>query len=375
MKPGLFHLSNNADMGGAETGIVFLAEEGFYAPFETHIVLLFRGNGRMLSRLPEAYRKRVTILCDVPKMRVWHFPVMCFRLWKLLRRKRPKVMICSLPQANLIGRPLGRICGVKIVNFVHNLHFSKWFYRALLSVTNRLVQGALTDGEATRKLGIKRFSHVPEDRVRIVPLMKLRARTKAQLAYAANSIKGKEAPLQMAVVGRLTKVKNVALAIEMLALLRRQRAAELHVFGDGAELANLQQQAEMLGVAGDVQFHGYVPDWQEKVLKMDIFLQCSRFEGAALSIMEALSLGIAVACTPVGGVLELAQDKNNLLLMTMDDAAANVRKILHYADNRALLADLGREGRKAVLQIYGEKEVTQKLFNAAKMLEKLASDA
>jgi glycosyltransferase involved in cell wall biosynthesis len=48
--------------------------------------------------------------------------------------------------------------------------------------------------------------------------------------------------------------------------------------------------------------------------KIDIFVNVSRHEGIPVSIMEALSFGIPVLATDVGGVSEIVTDMNGILL-------------------------------------------------------------
>ena len=51
-----------------------------------------------------------------------------------------------------------------------------------------------------------------------------------------------------------------------------------------------------------------------KTHPVDLFINVSSFEGIPVSIMEAMSRGIPVAATPVGGIPEIVNQDNGFLL-------------------------------------------------------------
>lgn len=81
--------------------------------------------------------------------------------------------------------------------------------------------------------------------------------------------------------------------------------------GDGPLLESLKDIFRMNGTLVTATFMGRVP--HEQVIEFyqnnhtDLFVQVSRSEGIPVSIMEALSYGIPVVATDVGGVKELFQ--------------------------------------------------------------------
>ena len=115
----------------------------------------------------------------------------------------------------------------------------------------------------------------------------------------------------------LVEVKRVDLLIRGSALCNRP-VRWLH-FGDGPLTESLRRQAEALPRHIQWQFMGNVPN--EALMDyykhhyVDFFINVSRSEGVPVSIMEALSFGIPVIATDVGGTHEIVVNGHNGLLL------------------------------------------------------------
>ena len=111
----------------------------------------------------------------------------------------------------------------------------------------------------------------------------------------------------------ISKVKRLELIVDMLAALKQRghRFKWLH-FGAGADMERIKQYAAEKLDAADYEFKGHVPN--ETLLqtyrdsKPCLFLNTSSSEGVPVSIMEAMSFGIPVVATKVGGTAELVKD-------------------------------------------------------------------
>ena len=91
-------------------------------------------------------------------------------------------------------------------------------------------------------------------------------------------------------------------------------------FGDGPELASVREYCEKKGI--DAEFKGFTPN--REVLEYygnnpaAVFINVSTTEGLPLSIMEAMSFGIPVIATDVGGVSEIVIDGKTGFLLDKD---------------------------------------------------------
>lgn len=141
-------------------------------------------------------------------------------------------------------------------------------------------------------------------------------------------------------VGRLASRKGVSRAIEAVASLRDEDV-ELLVAGTGRHEERLQRLAEEQGVAGKVQFLGFVPDDELPVLysAADVFVFPSRYEGFGLVFLEAMACGTPVVGTPVGGVPDVVEDGVTGFVVDHDAASLAV-KLQYCHENPAHLEEM-----------------------------------
>ena len=74
----------------------------------------------------------------------------------------------------------------------------------------------------------------------------------------------------------------------------------------------------------------------------DIFLQVSEFEGASVSLMEAMVAGLAPVVTQTQSGTELLRHGHNALLCPVGDTEAIAASLADLASQRARIPDLGR---------------------------------
>jgi len=145
-------------------------------------------------------------------------------------------------------------------------------------------------------------------------------------------------------VGNFQPEKGVDVLVEAFGRLQNGvgGSAELALVGDGPLLEPLRTRARELGIAERVRFagrrlHGEVPDW---ISACDVFCLPSRREGCPNVVLEALASGRPVVATAVGGVPELLNPENGILVPSEDPGALA----------RGLEAALGREWEPEALR-------------------------
>ena len=152
----------------------------------------------------------------------------------------------------------------------------------------------------------------------------------------------------------IVAVKRLDLLLDGIAVaarLRPEQKFEWIHFGDGKGRRSLERRMSRkfpFNVQG--RFVGEVPN--HEIMRhyqnhpCDLFVNVSETEGGApVSIQEAISCGIPVVATSVGGNPEIVSEKNGLLLSpdpTPEEIAAALLKI---CDNPSLSAEMRKESR------------------------------
>lgn len=132
----------------------------------------------------------------------------------------------------------------------------------------------------------------------------------------------------------LIPVKRVDKIIDVLSNLQKNNLKWIH-FGDGPLRAQLEQLTNNKLTNCDFEFKGMVSN--EKILDyysehfVDLFINLSDSEGIPVSIMEALSAGIPVLATNVGGTGECVNVDNGFLVeksTSAEEIANTISKFL-----------------------------------------------
>ncbi|MEA2461088.1 MAG: hypothetical protein QOH90_1265, partial [Actinomycetota bacterium] len=103
-------------------------------------------------------------------------------------------------------------------------------------------------------------------------------------------------------VGRFAPQKDLPTMIDALA---RLGAGTLALVGDGPLRADLEGFATERGVSTKVRFVGFKDSAHDYVSAADVFCLSSDWEAVSLAAQEAVSLGVPVVATAVGGIGEL----------------------------------------------------------------------
>lgn len=164
---------------------------------------------------------------------------------------------------------------------------------------------------------------------------------------AASGSAGESRPLpRVGMVGRITPEKNQAMLIEAAGLLRAEGfPIDVLLVGkvEPGYLAELQAETERLGLSDRIQFRGHHPDPSDLLRSLDLSVNCSRFEGMSMVVLESWASGVPVVATRVPGLREMIRDGVDGVLCEADagSLAAAIRRVL---EDRALRASLVRHG-------------------------------
>jgi glycosyltransferase involved in cell wall biosynthesis len=117
-----------------------------------------------------------------------------------------------------------------------------------------------------------------------------------------------------------TPVKGLEVFLDAAALLAPARPeTRFALFGDGPLAPALRAHAHGLGLNGAVSFPGRVPA-RGALARLAVLVVPSYMENAPLAVLEAMTAGVPVVASRVGGVPELAPPGTALLVPPGDPA-------------------------------------------------------
>ncbi len=172
----------------------------------------------------------------------------------------------------------------------------------------------------------------------------------------------------------MVTVKRIDLIVDTLICLEQMYGKSLpneitwvH-FGDGQLLKEIKKKVDSNLKYIKVIFKGQVAN--SEVLKffqnneVDLFINVSMSEGLPVSIMEAISFGIPIIATNVGGTREVVEDLVNGYLLNRNSSPKNIAEtVFRFVENRELVARMGVSSRS----------MWEKKFNAIYNYEKFTN--
>lgn len=144
-------------------------------------------------------------------------------------------------------------------------------------------------------------------------------------------------------VGRLSSEKGLDVLIDALACLTDVPVA-VSVLGDGPLRGAAEAQANRLGVADRIRWHGVVRSAGQYFRGFDVFVLSSRTEGTPIVLLEAMAAEVPVVATKVGGVPDVVGPDEAALVAPEEPLALAmaIRQILADPAQARLRAERAR---------------------------------
>jgi glycosyltransferase involved in cell wall biosynthesis len=183
---------------------------------------------------------------------------------------------------------------------------------------------------------------------------------------AAPRDRAPDGALRLLYVGRLEDDKGTGIALEAAAhVIREHPGVSLDLIGRGQPdyVARLAGAIAESGVGDRVRLLGFVPrdDLLRRYAEYDVLLFTTpRREGLPMAVLEAMSQGLAVIASDIGGPRDLIAPGQTGLLVPPGDPAALAQAVRTVAQHPALVRDLGA----AAIRVVREKHTFTRMLDA-----------
>ncbi len=287
-------------------------------------------------------------------------------IWRLARRSQFDIIHVHWPVPHVLFGSLARRAsggqtrlvtswyGAELRLVQSSLPWLRGFVRWALRTSDAIVAiSSYTAGE------IERFAKVP---VRVIPYT-----FGFSEAGAARRPAG-DGSFRILFVGRLVERKGVTHLIEAVRRLPAELHARLTLIGDGPERAALAAQVADGGLNERVDFRGRVPDGAllDAYVTADVFVLPAIVdtrgdtEGLGVVLLEAMSCGVPVVGSNIGGITDIIQNGQSGLLVPPADPDQLAHALEQLARDPELAARLGAAGERKVRAAFGWPEIMAK---------------
>jgi glycosyltransferase involved in cell wall biosynthesis len=168
-------------------------------------------------------------------------------------------------------------------------------------------------------------------------------------------------------VGRLYARKGLFTLIEsMPAVVRKFPRAKFIISGKGQsdEMKKLVAHAQKLGILDNIVFTGYYPDRKLPRLYQaaDVFAFSTFYENLPFAVLEALSTGLPVVTTSVGGIPEMIDDGKNGFLVEPFNSRELSDRILYYLEHPGAASEMSFMARKVIEERFDWRLIVKKVL-------------
>lgn len=351
----ILYVINALNLGGAELGLQTLIDNGLFNDCQLDILLLHKADDALQQSLQNHPKvNHIYLADDNRRLTVKGMLKSMYLLSRYLRNQPCDLIIASLAQANIITLLVARFFPkVKIVSFFHNTAYSKGLYEKLVRCLSGRINACFYDNAKTFDAVSKRLTHIDPSKWFCLPLF-ICQESVQKSDYQLSS------PIRIFSVGRLNSQKNYTSAIKaMQKLIAGGRSIEYFIAGEGEERENLQRLIDAHELTEFVHLLGFKTDWEAFARSMDLYLLASTREGLSIATLEAMSYGIPVVATQVGGIPQYGQHLNNMVIMQNSDPDSLYQGITQALDSEEFRRKIGNAGRQTAALLFGQSAVNK----------------
>ena len=317
----------------------------------------------------------------VPEFKKAHIPVFCldmesncdpripYRLLRLIQDREPQVLHTHLPFTGILGRVIGRICGIK--NIVYTEHSVLEMYHPLTRffnlITYPLIETPIMVSEEVKHSVMKHrmargkcpiVIHNGVDLIHVNLSRECQDKIREDLGIPANhKVIGNVAHIRPE-KGHTYLVKTAKLVINQhpdvtFVIVGREDAH--------GEISRLKKLAEELGIQQRIIFTGFQRDVFKLMSIFDVFILTSLYEGLSVALLEAMSMGKPAIAPRVGGIPEVIKDGLSGFLVPARDPETMAEKISQILKSRALYNKMSRNAVQTVQKQFSIQEMVRQL--------------
>lgn len=181
------------------------------------------------------------------------------------------------------------------------------------------------------------------------------------------SVRGNHIPDGVTVIGsvaRMSEAKDHGNLLRAYAVVREKHEdVVLALVGDGETREEVEDLISEYGLEDSVLMLGRQDDVPAFLRAMDLFVLPSKREGAPISVLEAMSCGVPVVATDVGGVSEILTDGEDGRIVPSQDHDALAEAMLWMLEHPEKRAALGARGPEVVAARFSDSAMCEQYLS------------
>ncbi|MBN2406776.1 MAG: glycosyltransferase [Elusimicrobia bacterium] len=138
---------------------------------------------------------------------------------------------------------------------------------------------------------------------------------------------------------------------------------EFEIAGDGRDMEKIKNHIRKMGLEKRIRMSGLISDMAAFMDSTDILVHTVNFEGLGTVILQAMSSGVPVIATGVGGITELVRNGETGYLVGKNDSSAVAEKILSLLEDRDTRDEFSARSRDIIEKNFSDKAMVRKYLS------------
>jgi len=365
IKPNVLIMIATDPIGGPGKGLFQFLQYAPRSAFD-YILCNFNLKNRPVGQFIQEARRRHLNL-QLLEQRAVIDPFLIFQAWRVIKQHGVTLIQTHGYKSNVIGCIL-RVCfGMPWIGFAHgytNDNLKMRLYNRIDQLVLRFANRVITVSRSMKELLIHRG--VPEERIRLVynavePAATLPSKTSAEMKHQYGISAKKKI---IGVIGRLSPEKGQLVFLRAMTKVLSVSTNVLGlIIGDGPDRASLEKYCEQNGLTDYIEFTGYQSCVSDYYQILDLLVLPSHSEGLPNAVLEAMSFGVPVLATAVGGLPEIIDEGiGNGVLVPPDDPDALAQRMGELLKDDSARRAIGLRGQLSLHPRFSPDHRAREIF-------------
>jgi glycosyltransferase involved in cell wall biosynthesis len=396
----ILYLITQSELGGAQRYVFDLAENlqeefdvsvAFGSPhYSSGEAREQWEKGELAGKLKERNIKYYTLKNIKRKISPLNDFLAIFKIIKLIKKLQPGIIHLNSSKISILGslaaflsksaignpayaKALAGRRQSKIVYTVHGWVFNeplafwkKIFYKYAEKFTAYFKDKIICISKLDYELA-KNQLKIPEKKLTLIHhgIKPINFLTREEARRKLSQISNFQFPISNFIIGtiaNLYKTKGLEYLIESVKIIisSYQLPITTIIIGDGAERKRLRKIIENYNLQNNVILAGKIDKAAELLPAFDVYVCSSVKEGFPYAVLEAMSAGLPIISTRVGGIPEMITNGQNGLLTETKNPRQLAEEIKKLIKDEKLRRKLGSEARKTVRKKFGMERMIKK---------------
>ena len=297
----ILHVITTIDAGGAENQLLLLAKSQVQFGHEVFVIGL-KGNQELQQKFNQA---GIQVREELVNSRIWK------QIWKLSRvmqQIKPDIVHAHLPRAELLCSLLSK--KYRNILLICSKHNAEPFFNKIGSFLSRKIslfvernsQATICISESVRNYLLCQLRELSSLRKTWVVYYGYECQ-KSSLNYKNSWVPSNDPNTvnylhKLVCVARLVPQKNLTNLIKAISICP-EKDLTLDIYGDGELRDDLQNEIDNLNLQDRIRLKGRSQTLHNELVKYEVFVLSSDYEGFGLSLLEAMDCGLRLCISEI----------------------------------------------------------------------------